>query len=135
MGVHVSQLLYLAQYDTILLPVLHSTCLGASVECLLQGAACLVMQGGAAVELVPWPHAEQAHEWAQSIQSHFSLNIHVAWTRLTDASHLHYHTEVCFALSVQHMDDAQSPQAKCHCKQSDRAVLSFGYIVYTVSKL
>ena len=52
-------------------------------------------QGAGAIELVPWPHADQAHEWAQSIQSDFSLPIQVAWTRLDDVSHLHYHTEVC----------------------------------------
>ena len=52
------------------------------------------MQGAGAIELVPWPHADQAHEWSQSIQSDFSLNIQVAWTRLSDVSNLHYHTEV-----------------------------------------
>ena len=52
------------------------------------------MQGAGAIELVPWPHADQAHEWSQSIQSDFSLDIQVAWTRLSDVSHLHYHTEV-----------------------------------------
>lgn len=52
------------------------------------------MQGAGAVELVPWPHADQAHEWAQSIQADFSLPLQVAWTRLSDVSNLHYHTEV-----------------------------------------
>jgi len=52
------------------------------------------MQGAGAIELIPWPHAEQAHEWAQSIAADFDLHVQVAWTRLTDVSHLHYHTEV-----------------------------------------
>ena len=55
------------------------------------------VQGAAAVELVPWPHADQAHEWAQSIQTDFGLPIQVSWTRLGDVSNLHYHTEVRLA--------------------------------------
>lgn len=58
---------------------------------------CVDVQGAGAVELVPWPHADQAHEWAQSIQSDFSLPMQVAWTRLSDVSNLHYHTEVSTA--------------------------------------
>ena len=54
----------------------------------------VVAQGAGAIELIPWPHADQAHEWAQSIQADFSLNIQVAWTRLTDPSHLSYHKQV-----------------------------------------
>ncbi len=38
--------------------------------------------------------ALQAHEWAQSIAADFDLHAQVAWSRLTNASHLHYHTEV-----------------------------------------
>lgn len=53
-------------------------------------------QGAGAIELIPWPHAEQAHEWAHSIAADFDLHVQVAWTRLTDVSHLHYHTEVLF---------------------------------------
>ncbi|KAL0039375.1 hypothetical protein WJX79_005487 [Trebouxia sp. C0005] len=53
-------------------------------------------QGAGAIELIPWPHAEQAHEWAQSLAADFDLHVQVAWTRLTDVSHLHYQTEVLF---------------------------------------
>lgn len=61
----------------------------------------LHVQGAAAVELVPWPHADQAHEWAQSIQTDFGLPIQVSWTRLGDVSNLHYHTEVSLAAPAE----------------------------------
>ena len=53
------------------------------------------MQGAGAVELVPWPHANQAHEWAQSIQADFDLPLKVVWTRLTDYARIQPTTEVC----------------------------------------
>ena len=44
----------------------HASRLGFSMMCA---------QGAGAIELIPWPHADQAHEWSQSIQSDFSLHI------------------------------------------------------------
>ena len=71
----------------------------------LPNESVMCVQGAGAVELVPWPHADQAHEWAQSIQSDFSLPIQVAWTRLSDVSNLHYHTEVQDHFSLMYVCD------------------------------
>ena len=73
------------------------------------------MQGAGAVELVPWPHANQAHEWAQSIQADFDLPLKVVWTRLTDYARIQPTTEVYPPACLLYSLHASISTALLHC--------------------